>query len=84
MLFGETGVFYHLQISLNKVWGIKPGPKSAILRYLLDRARSFGFVLAIAFLLLMSFVVSAILSAIQDCLGTWFPEISLYFVQLMN
>jgi membrane protein len=84
LLFGATGVFYHLQISLNKVWGIQPDPKSQILRYLLDRARSFGFVLVIAFLLLMSFVVSALLSAVQDYLGTWLPEISLYFIQLMN
>jgi membrane protein len=84
LLFGATGVFYHLQISLNKVWGIQPDPKSEIIRYLLDRARSFGFVLVIAFLLLMSFVVSALLSAVQDYMGTWFPEISLYFVQLMN
>ncbi|MGF1586400.1 MAG: YihY/virulence factor BrkB family protein [Bacteroidales bacterium] len=84
LLFGATGVFYHLQVSLNKVWGIQPDPKSAIIRYLLDRVRSFGFVLAIAFLLLMSFVISALLSAVQEYLGTWFPEISLYFVQLMN
>jgi membrane protein len=84
LLFGATGVFYHLQVSLNKVWGIQPDPKSALIRYLLDRARSFGFVLVIAFLLLMSFVVSALLSAIQDYLGTWFPEISLYFVKMMN
>jgi membrane protein len=84
LIFGATAVFYHLQISINKVWEIKPDPKSEIIRYLLDRVRSFGFVLTVAFLLLITFIISALLSALQDYLGTWFPELSLYFVRTMN
>lgn len=84
LIFGATGVFYHLQISLNKVWGIQSDPKSEILRYLLDRVRSFGFVLVVAFLLLISFVVSALLSALHNYIGIWFPELSLYLLQLLN
>lgn len=84
LIFGATGVFYHLQISINKVWGIHPDPKSEILRYLIDRVRSFGFVLAVAFLLLVSFIVSALLSALQSYIGTWFPELSLYLLQMLN
>ena len=84
LLFGATGVFYHLQISINKVWGIQPDPKSEILRYLFDRVRSFGFVLAVAFLLLVSFVVSALLSALHGYIGAWFPGLSLYLVQMLN
>lgn len=84
LLFGATGVFYHLQISINKVWGIHPDPKSEILRYVIDRVRSFGFVLTVAFLLLVSFVVSALLSALHSYIGSWFPELSLYLVQMLN
>ena len=84
LIFGATGVFYHLQISINKVWEIQSDPKSEILRYLIDRVRSFGFVLIVAFLLLISFVVSALLSALHGYIGTWFPELSLYLVQMLN
>jgi membrane protein len=84
LIFGATGVFYHLQISINKVWEIQPDPKSEILRYILDRTRSFGFVLAIAFLLLVTFVISAVLAAMQEYLATWFPELSLFLVRTLN
>lgn len=74
LLFGATGVFYHLQLSLNDLWDVRQEPESNILKLLIDRAVSFGFVLAIGFLLLISFVVSALLSAFGDFLSTiWEP-----------
>lgn len=80
LIFGATGVFYHLQISINKIWEVVSEPKSAILRYLLDRSKSFGFVLIIGFLLLTSFVVSAMLRALQSYIGQWLPDISFYLL----
>ncbi len=84
LVFGATAVFYHLQISLNKVWEVKSVPKQGFLRYIIDRTRSFGFVLIIGFLLLTSFVVSILLSAMQDYIAVWFPELSLYLMQVAN
>jgi membrane protein len=84
LVFGATGVFYHLQISINRIFQIEPDPKSGLVRYLIDRTRSFGFVLIIAFLLLMSFVISALLSALQDVMGDWFPEVYYYVAQGLN
>jgi membrane protein len=84
LVFGATGVFYHLQISLNRVWEVVSVPKQGILRYIIDRTRSFGFILIIGFLLLISFIISILLSALQDYFATWFPELSLYLVQVAN
>jgi membrane protein len=84
LVFGATGVFYHLQISINKVWEIRSDPKRAIWRYVIDRARSFGFVLIIAFLLLISFVVSAVLSSVQVYVGTWIPEVTFYLIWILE
>jgi membrane protein len=81
LVFGATGVFYHLQISINDIWKIESDPKHGFLRYLIDRTRSFGFVLIISFLLLVSFVISALLSGFQDYIGIWLPELSYYFIQ---
>jgi membrane protein len=84
LIFGATGVFYHLQISINRIFQVQPDPKSGILRYLIDRTRSFGFVLIIAFLLLISFVISALLSALQDIIGGLFPEVYFYIAFALN
>jgi membrane protein len=80
LIFGATGVFYHLQLSINRIWGVISEPKSEIIRYLLDRSKSFGFVLIIGFLLLISFIISALLNAIQSYIGEWLPNISFYLL----
>lgn len=68
LLFGATGVFYNLQLIFNKIWEVKPKPKkSMILQLIKDRVFSFGLILVVGFLLLVSLVLSAALSA----LSTW-------------
>lgn len=66
MLFGATGVFYQLQQILNKMWQVKPKPKQKILKLVRDRVFSFGLILAVGFLLLVSLVISAGLSALSN------------------
>jgi membrane protein len=80
LVFGATGVFYHLQISINRIWEVKSDPKSGLLRYVIDRTKSFGFVLVIGFLLLVSFVLSASLSALKDYIARWIPDIAYYLL----
>lgn len=66
LLFGATGVFYQTQQILNKMWEVKPQPKQKILKLVRDRVFSFGLILVIGFLLLVSLVLSAGLSALSD------------------
>ena len=66
LLFGATGVFYQLQQILNKMWEVKPKPKQKVLKLIRDRVFSFGLILAVGFLLLVSLVVSAGLSAVSE------------------
>jgi len=70
LLFGATGVFYQAQQILNKIWEVKPKPKQKILRLVRDRLFSFGLILVVGFLLLVSLVLSAALSAFSN----WFSE----------
>ena len=84
LLFGATGVFYHLQISINRIWEVKSDPKGGIVRYLIDRTKSFGFVLVIGFLLLVSFVLSAVLSALQEYIAEWIPGSPYYLLNLSD
>lgn len=66
LLFGATGVFYQLQQVLNRMWEVKPKPKGKILKLVKDRIFSFGLILVVGFLLLVSLVLSAALSAVSN------------------
>jgi len=71
ILLGATGVFVQLQKSLNIIWEVEAKPKkSGILTFLKTRLFSFGLVLSIAFLLLISLVISSILTAA----GSWIMQ----------
>lgn len=67
LMFGATGVFVELKDSMNSIWGVETRPNSGFYRILQDRAVSFAMILSIAFLLLVSMVLSALLSAV----GRW-------------
>jgi membrane protein len=67
-IIAATGAFMELQHALNTIFRVKQKPGSRIKEFLLDRARSFGLVLSIGFLLLVSLVVSAALSALSGWL----------------
>ncbi|MBC8768872.1 YihY/virulence factor BrkB family protein [Arenibacter sp. BSSL-BM3] len=84
LIFGATGVFYHLQLSLNQIWQIKPDPDSNIVKMLIDRARSFAFILVIGFLLLVSFLVTAAISALNDYIRSVLPDVILYLAFVLD
>jgi len=79
ILFGATGVFYHVQQIFNKIWEVKPKPKQKFLKLLRDRLFSFGLILVIGFLLLVSLVVSAAINAMSTWVTRHMSE-SLLFV----
>lgn len=64
-LFGASGVFGELQSALNRVWEVKPKPGRGIRGMLRDRFLSFSMVMGVAFLLLVSLVVSAGIAAVS-------------------
>lgn len=74
LLFGATGAFAQLQAALNKAWDVRKDPeKSGIVTLLLKRALSLGMILVIAFLLLVSLVISALLSRAGGWLAGLLP-----------
>jgi membrane protein len=73
LLFGASGVFGELQQAMNQVWNVKPKPRSGIVGMLRARFVSFGMVLAVGFLLLVSLVISAGLAAIGKYMGDLMP-----------
>lgn len=73
LLLGATGVFAQLQESLNIIWKVKPKPGEGIWKILKDRFISLVAVLGMGFLLLISLVISAGLSAVGATLEHVLP-----------
>ena len=71
------GAFLELQAALNKIWRAKPNPGSLLKPFLMDRLRSFGLVVAIGFLLMVSLAVTAALAALSGWLSSRSPTMPL-------
>jgi membrane protein len=86
LLLGATGAFGQLQAALNRAWEVAPDPEQGGLKaFLLKRVFSFGMILSVAFLLLVSLVLSAALTAFGDALGGMLPEgVSATLLQVLN
>lgn len=74
LIFGATGAFGQLQAALNKAWEVEKDPdKSGLVALAMKRLLSFGMILVVAFLLLVSLVLSAVLGAIGSDLAAMLP-----------
>jgi membrane protein len=85
LLFGASGVFGELRSALNKIWDVKPESEGGVWRIVKQRLFSFGMVLAVGFLLLVSLVISAALAALGKFYGEFLPmpEFVLSAINLM-
>jgi membrane protein len=73
LIFGATGVFTELQDSLNTVWEVAPKPDQGFWQFVRNRVLSFAMVLGIAFLLLVSLVITAVLSGLNTFMSGVLP-----------
>ena len=73
LLFGASGVFGELRSALNKMWDVKPKTEGWAWATIKQRFFSFGMVLAVGFLLLVSLVISAALAALGKFFGGFLP-----------
>ena len=78
LLIGASGVFGQLQASLNRIWKVKPLPGGTVRRLIMSRFLSFGFTLAIGFLLLVSLLVSTAVTFVVNWMGGLSPELGVF------
>ena len=74
LLFGAAEVFIQLKDSLNDIWGVLPRFEGGILATIREYFFSLSMVVGIGFLLLVSLVVDAALSAFGTLVGTLIPD----------
>ena len=83
LLFGASGVFGQLQASLNIIWGVQPKPGRGILGIIRDRSLSFGFILVVGFLLLVSLLLTAGIAFVGKQFGAMVPGMEA-LIQILN
>lgn len=75
LIFGATGTFLQLQDALNRAWNVEPDPaKGGIKNFIKKRVFSFGLILGIVFLLIVSLTVTAVVSALSQRVAGGLPE----------
>lgn len=85
LIIGATGAFVELQYALNKTWEVEPDPeKGGVRGFLMKRLLSLGMIFGIAFLLLVSLVVSAVISGLGKWLEGMLPELSVGYFWVMD
>src|SRR5688572_5503948 len=72
-LIAATSAFLELQVALNTIWRVKPKPGAYLKGLIIGRLRSFGLVVAVGFLLLVSLVITAALAALSEWISRRAP-----------
>jgi len=84
LLLGATGVFVELQKTLNLIWNVKVKKQNGIWLIIKARLFSFGLILAIAFLLTISLVISTALVAISTYISFESSQFMMTFYGIIN
>ena len=84
LLIGATSVFTELKGSLDELWGVRKSELSPISILLRTRLLSFGLVLVLTLLLLISLVVSALLNLFEQYVGNVMSSSAQLFTTLTS
>ncbi|MEO6819875.1 MAG: YihY/virulence factor BrkB family protein [Ginsengibacter sp.] len=84
LLIGATTIFSDMQDSINDIWGLKPNPKKGIMQMVFSRILSFGVIGSLAFLLLVSLVISTLMDRFSARIQSQFPDLSVGFLYIIN
>ena len=83
LVFGATGVFGELQDSLNTIWDVELKPGIGLMGIIKKRFFSLTIIIGFGFLLLISLIITAGLSALQGWSLGLFPGFEV-LMQLLN
>jgi membrane protein len=71
----STTVFVTIQTTLNSIFRVKPKPKKGYIKILRDRALSFAMILGVAFILLTSLILEALVSFFSTIIEHRLPRL---------
>ena len=83
-VFGATTIFAEIQGSLNTIWGIKAVPKKSWLKYIKTRLLSFSIILIFAFILLITFAITQLISSLSSRFMANYPDVAEWLVKIVG
>ncbi|MCD8044724.1 MAG: YihY/virulence factor BrkB family protein [Tannerellaceae bacterium] len=83
-VFGATAIFAEIQSSLNSIWGIKAIPKRGWLKYIRNRLLSFSIILIFAFILLVTFSITNLITNLSHQIMASYPGIVEILVRVIG
>ena len=81
LLIGATSIFGEVQDSLNKIWGLRVKTKKIWWRLIVTRLLSFSLIVSIGFIMIVSLILNAIVSAFGNFLSRYIHHFSVYFIE---
>jgi membrane protein len=75
LLIGATTVFAALEDALEQIWGVRALVRGGVIGWLRTRLLSFGVILAVGFLLLVSLTLSTALAALRAAIAQHFAAL---------
>jgi membrane protein len=84
LLIGATGIFGEVQDSLNKIWGLRIKTRKTWWKLILNRLLSFSLIICVGFVMMVSLLLNAIVSAFGNFLARYFSEFSVIVVQITD
>lgn len=84
LLFGATSTFVQMQTSFNLVWGVERKPHAGIKKLVFDRLTSFGLILILGFLLLISLLLTSLISILAGWIRSIMPDFILPVMLVIN
>jgi membrane protein len=85
LIIGATGVFSEIQNSINLIWSVTGKLKSqGLLKFLRNKLLSFSILASVAFILLVSLIVNALIDVLSEQLKKHFPEYVIYLFYAIN
>lgn len=82
--FGATTVISQLKIALDRIWNVREVKMKSVWKFLLNRLLSFGMILLISFLLILSLITEAALGIIGSIFMENLPDFEIDFFIYMN
>lgn len=82
LAISATGVFGEIQDSINTIWGLQTKAKTGVVKIFINRLLSFSIIVSLGFILVVSLIANALLSALSDNLQlhfSWIP-VELFYV----
>jgi membrane protein len=80
LLIGATSVFGEVQDSLNKIWGLRIKTRKIWWKLILTRLLSFSLIVSIGFIMMVSLILNAMVSAFGKFLSKYIHHSSVYFM----